>query len=151
MVPPASASDPPRARLRCPWCGDLVSVLIVTGGAREECPKCRRPIPLNEPRALAASDFQASVLEAEMPVLVAFSAEWCAPCKWLDPYLGEVVSSATGRLLAFKVDVDEAPGLVRRYGIASVPTVLLIRAGREEDRSLGVEPERLREMAAGAG
>lgn len=121
------------------------------GSPEVPCAHCASVIPLSRVLPLRAEDFDRSVLKAEGPVLVTFSADWCAPCKWLDPYLDEIVGSAGGGLLAFKVDVDEAEDLATTYGIASVPTVLLFRSGAETDRSLGIEPERLREMAGDGG
>jgi thioredoxin len=92
------------------------------------------------------------VLEAEVPVLVDFYADWCGPCKWLNPYLEEVARNGEGRLLVAKVDTDRAPELAQRYRIGSIPTVILFSDGREVERSVGVEPERVRAMAAsGAG
>lgn len=90
--------------------------------------------------------FDATVLSSPVPVLVDFHAEWCAPCKWLDPILDALVQQSEGRFWIAKVDVDEAPELAARYKIGSVPTVILFKEGVEANRSVGVEPERLRAM-----
>lgn len=100
------------------------------------------------PVALAAEDFQTSVLEADIPVLVAFTAEWCAPCGWLKPYLEEFAAAAAGRMGVFTLDTDLAPGIATRYRIGSVPTVVFFRSGDEVDRSVGVEPDRLRDRVS---
>lgn len=87
--------------------------------------------------------------------MVAFTAVWCAPCAWLDPYLGEAVQAigsaegggaGEGALRIFKVDVDLVPEAAARYRIGSVPIVLLFSEGEELERSVGVEPERIRAM-----
>jgi thioredoxin 1 len=84
--------------------------------------------------------------------MVAFTAVWCAPCAWLDPYLAEAVRAiesgvgGEGALRIFKVDVDLVPEAAARYRIGSVPIVLLFREGEELERSVGVEPERIRGM-----
>lgn len=96
-------------------------------------------------------DFRTSVLESTVPVLVAFSAVWCAPCAWLEPYLEEIQRQGGERLHTAKVDVDRDQELARRYGVTSVPTVVHVRGGEEVARSLGIEPHRLRAMAFGAG
>jgi thioredoxin 1 len=82
-----------------------------------------------------------------MPVILAFTAEWCAPCKWLDPHLDALAGRAAGRITIYRVDTDQSPGIAGRYRVGSVPTVVLIRAGEEVERSVGVEPERLQEWA----
>lgn len=96
-----------------------------------------RPVPLR------TKAFEGSVLEAERPVLVAFTAVWCAPCGWLKPYLEEFAAGSGGRLGVFTVDVDDAPEIAERFSIGSVPTVLFFRGGAEVARSVGVEPARL--------
>lgn len=93
---------------------------------------------------LSEADFDARVIQAGVPVIVAFTADWCAPCKWLKPVLAEVASGAEGRVQLFSVDTDQSPGLAARYTVASLPTVILVSEGIEVERSLGVEPERLR-------
>jgi thioredoxin 1 len=92
-------------------------------------------------------DFEREVLAAPLPVLLAFTAVWCAPCAWLDPYLLEAALEGKGRLRVFKADVDQLPEAAMRYRIGSVPIVLLFRNGEEVERSVGVEPERIRSMA----
>jgi thioredoxin 1 len=97
-------------------------------------------------RTLSPSEFHAIALRSPGPVLVDFHAEWCAPCKWLDPILEEVAPQVAGRIIVGKLDVDEAPELARRFSIRSVPCVLLFVGGKEVERSVGVEPERIRRM-----
>lgn len=100
------------------------------------------------PEALEEEDFGARVLEADVPVILVFTAEWCAPCKWLNPYLDAIAGDAGGRIRIYRMDADRSAETVRRYGVASVPTVVLVRSGEEVERSVGVEPERLRAWAA---
>jgi thioredoxin 1 len=92
-------------------------------------------------------DFEREVVGSPLPVLLAFTAVWCAPCAWLDPYLLEAVREGKGRLRIFKVDVDQVPEAASRYRIGSVPIVILYRDGVEVERSVGVEPERIRALA----
>lgn len=105
------------------------------------------------------AEFQREVLDSAGGALVAFTADWCAPCAWLDPYLAEAVEaiesargggSGESGLRIFKVDVDLVPDAASRYRIGSVPIVLLFRRGEEVDRSVGVEPERIRGMVRAA-
>jgi thioredoxin len=137
--------------LRCEFCLTEARVRIAPGSGRPVCPGCDRPFLLDRPRKVSQEDFQATVLEAEVPVLVDFYADWCGPCKWLNPYLEEVAREGEGRVLVAKVDTDKAPQLAERYRIGSIPTVILFRSGEEAERSVGVEPDRVRAMAAADG
>lgn len=91
--------------------------------------------------------FEEVVLGADGPVIVDFFATWCAPCKWVIPYLEEVQIQRGEAIQVVRVDVDEAEELALRYRIMSVPTVVLFESGEEVERSLGVEPHRIRAMA----
>jgi thioredoxin 1 len=84
------------------------------------------------------SNFDTVVLKAEGAVLVDFSATWCGPCKKLEPVVHEIASEYDGRLKVVKVDVDNAPATAAKFGVLSVPTVLLFRDGAVKDQSIGV-------------
>lgn len=137
--------------LRCAFCLEAARVRIAPGSGRPPCSECGRPFLLDRPVKVGEADFERSVLLSELPVLVDFYADWCGPCKWLEPYLDEVARKGEGRLLVAKVDTDRAPEVASRHGVTSLPTVVLFRDGEEVDRSLGVEPEKIREMAGLAG
>jgi thioredoxin 1 len=100
------------------------------------------------PQLLEEPEFAGRVLEAEVPVILVFTAEWCAPCKWLKPYLDAIAREGRGRILVYVMDADRSPEIARRHGIASLPTSIFVREGREVERSHGVEPARLRAWAA---
>jgi thioredoxin 1 len=89
------------------------------------------------------AEIEALVRTAETPLILAFTAEWCAPCKWLDPHLDALAKRAAGRMAIHRVDTDHSPETARRYRIGSVPTLVLVQGGTEVERSVGVEPERL--------
>lgn len=137
--------------LRCGFCLTLNRVDLARAAARPVCGECRKPFLLDRPLKVQAEDFQRTVLEAGAPVLVDFYADWCAPCRMLTPYLDQIAAEAQGRVLVAKVDTDAAPEVSARYGIRSIPTLILFEDGEERARSIGIEPERLREMAGLAG
>jgi thioredoxin 1 len=85
--------------------------------------------------------FDRIVLQAQLPVVVDFWAGWCPPCKWLDPVVEDLAIEQAGRLLVAKVDADENPGLVRRYGTLSLPSLLVFVDGVERARIVGARPK----------
>jgi len=84
------------------------------------------------------ANFDAEVMKADGPVLVDFSATWCGPCKRLEPIVHQLAGDYEGRLKVVKVDVDRSPGTAARYGVLSVPTVLLVRDGAVRDQVVGL-------------
>lgn len=103
-------------------------------------------------------DFDAEVLEAGVPVLVDFTAQWCPPCRALAPILHRLAEEGAGRLKVVAVDGDRSPALARRFGIRGLPTVVAFAGGREVARHVGLTTkEKLlklvegRELPAAAG
>ena len=85
------------------------------------------------------TNFETEVIqEANHPVLVDFSATWCGPCKKLEPIVHEIAGDYDGRLKVVKVDVDQAPGTAAKFGVMSVPTVLLFQGGAVKDQVVGL-------------
>ena len=89
-------------------------------------------------RGLTESEFDAEVLKAEGPVLVDFGAEWCGPCKTLEPIVEELATEMNGKLRVFAVDVGAEPNIAQRFGVLSLPTVLFFRGGELKDRIVGL-------------
>ena len=81
------------------------------------------------PTAVTESTFEQEVLSSETPVLVDFWAEWCGPCHAVAPILDKIVEERAGELKLVKVNIDEEQGLAERYGIASIPTMVLFKDG----------------------
>jgi len=88
-------------------------------------------ITLNE------ENFENEVVKSDLPVLVDFWATWCGPCMMLGPVVAELAREREGALKVGKVNVDEAPGLAARYGIVSIPALLLFRNGEVVSQSVG--------------
>lgn len=84
------------------------------------------------------SRFDETVLEADGPVLVDFSATWCGPCKRLEPLVREIAADYDGRLTVVKVDVDRAPATAARFAVLSVPTVVLFHKGEVKGQAIGL-------------
>ena len=88
---------------------------------------------------LKTADFDAAVSAAPL-ALVDFWASWCGPCKMLGPTIEELADAYDGRALVAKVNVDEEPELARRFGVMSIPTVVVLKGGQELTRVVGVQP-----------
>ncbi|MDP3274230.1 MAG: thioredoxin [Deltaproteobacteria bacterium] len=85
--------------------------------------------------------FDSEVTESTVPVLVDFSAVWCGPCKALEPIVKDVAKEFSGRLKVVKVDIDDSPGIASRFGIRGVPTVIVVKGGKEVKRQVGLVPK----------
>lgn len=85
--------------------------------------------------------FQKEVLNTEQPVLVDFSAVWCQPCKMLDPVVKELAGEWEGKVKVVKIDADENPNLVMKYGVMGIPTLLFIKDGEVKERVTGFMPK----------
>lgn len=83
------------------------------------------------------SSFEKDVLESEQPVLVDFWASWCAPCRMLAPTVEAVAEKYNGAARVVKLNVDENPSISQRYGIKGIPTLILFKNGKEEERVVG--------------
>lgn len=87
------------------------------------------------------STFDETVKAASVPLLVDFWAEWCGPCKRIAPVLEEISRDQTGRLAIAKLNIDENPGAAQRFGVMSIPTLLLFKDGEVVDRIVGAVPK----------
>jgi thioredoxin 1 len=90
---------------------------------------------------LGEADFEREVIRADRPVLVDFWAPWCAPCRMVAPTLEALAREQPQKLKVVKVNVDENPGLAGRFGAMSIPTMIVIKSGREVDRWVGALPD----------
>ena len=93
------------------------------------------------PIVVTDADFEQAVLNSDKPVLVDFWAEWCAPCRALGPVLGSLTEDFEGRVTVAKLDIDANQQVAMKYGIRSIPTVMLFNKGEITDTLIGVRPK----------
>ncbi len=89
------------------------------------------------------AEFQEKVLNAQTPVLVDFFATWCGPCQMMAPAIDEAAAEIGGKGAIYKVDVDESPELAERYGIMSVPTMVLFKDGEVARELVGMQSKQI--------
>jgi thioredoxin 2 len=103
------------------------------------CGQCHQPLPWITD---AGDDTFGEIAEAAaLPVLVDLWAPWCGPCRMVSPALAKLATDMAGRIKLVKVNVDDSPGLQRRFGVQSIPTLLLLRHGKVISRQVGAAPE----------
>ena len=86
---------------------------------------------------ITEQNFDEEVLRAKQPVLVDFWATWCGPCRMIAPVIEEIAAEFEGKAVVGKVDVDEEPGLAQRYGIMSIPTLIVFKGGKVVEQAVG--------------
>lgn len=91
--------------------------------------------------AVTEQSFDTEVLNSEVPVLVDFWAAWCGPCRAIAPTVEELATEYGGKLKVVKVDVDENPEVSGRYGVQSIPTLLVFKGGDVVERLIGAYPK----------
>ncbi len=87
------------------------------------------------------SNFDSEVNNSALPVLVDFWAPWCGPCRMLAPIVERLAEKFAGKMKVGKVNVDENPNIAARFGIMSIPTLILFKGGKEVERVIGAMPE----------
>lgn len=124
--------DEAAARAHQPVCGRCGTPLEVKSGAAET----------SKPMTITDESFERAVLGAGgQPVLLDCWAEWCGPCRMIAPVLDQLASESNGRYTIAKLNVDENPQTAARFGVRSIPTLLIFKNGQLVDTLLGAQPK----------
>jgi thioredoxin 2 len=130
--------------IRCVVCGatNRVPGAKLDAGARPRCGRCKAPLNIDtHPLTATDATFAREIEGSPLPVLLDAWAPWCGPCRSIAPVIEELAAEWAGRVRVAKLNVDENPATAARFELRSIPTLLLLRNGKEVDRIVGAGPK----------
>lgn len=141
-----SATAPDVEVVRCAACGtaNRVPRAKLLQGLRPVCGRCKAPLGSGAaagPVTVTDATFAATVAGSALPVLLDLWAPWCGPCRTVGPIVDQIAHERAGRVRVGKLNVDDNPMTASRFGVQSIPTLLILRGGREVDRIVGAVPK----------
>lgn len=128
--------------VKCPACG---ANNRVTADSEKQaiCGRCKNPLPAfsGTPLHITDANFAETVEQATQPVLIDFWAAWCGPCRMIAPSIDALAKEFAGKAVVGKLNVDENQRTAARFGVQSIPTLLIVKNGREVERLVGAQPK----------
>lgn len=124
----------------CPNDGTLNRVPAGRLGSAPLCGRCRQPLFQSRPIALNAANFDAHARRSDVPLVVDFWAEWCGPCRTMAPNFEAAAEALEPRVRLGKLDTEAEGAIAARFDIRSIPSLVMIRKGREVARTAGALP-----------
>jgi thioredoxin 2 len=129
--------------IRCLSCGTTNRVPMdkVESGLKPVCGKCKMPVPVSaKPVTVTDAIFADEVERSPLPVVLDIWSEWCGPCRMIAPVLDELASEMAVKVKVAKLNIDEIPATTHRFKVRSIPTILILKDGRQVDWIVGVLP-----------
>jgi thioredoxin 2 len=135
---PAAAAD--MLVVACPTDASLNRVPRAKLDRNPNCGRCHNPLFQGKAVELNAANFDSHALKSDVPIVIDFWAEWCGPCRMMTPNFEMAVPRLEPRVRLGKLDTEAEPAIARRYGIRGIPSMVMIRKGREVARTSGAMP-----------
>jgi thioredoxin len=125
--------------IRCPKCGALNRVKT-EAAQKAVCGRCQTFLAdAAKPVVVTDANFAEEVEKSPLPVMLDLWAAWCGPCRMIAPVIEQLTSELAGKVRIGKLDVDKNPATASRFGVQSIPTLLILKGGREIDRLVGLQ------------
>ena len=124
----------------CPSDASLNRVPRAKLGQNPKCGKCHKPLFQGKAVELNAQNFDAYALKSDLPLVIDFWAEWCGPCRMMTPNFERAATLLEPRVRLAKLDTEAEPAIAQRYGLRGIPSMVMIRKGREITRTSGAMP-----------
>ncbi|HXU09500.1 MAG TPA: thioredoxin TrxC [Blastocatellia bacterium] len=138
--------------IQCPKCGanNRVPEEKIRAGLEPVCGRCKSPLAAStHPVIVTDANFAEEVERSPLPVLLDMWAPWCGPCRMIAPVIEQLAAELAGRVKVAKLNTDENPMTGSRFNVRSIPTLLVLKDGKEVDRLVGAMPKQeiLRRLA----
>ena len=130
--------------IRCSGCGanNRVPQQRIEQGLEPVCGRCKTPLlNSNKPVTVTDATFSSEVERSPLPVLLDIWAAWCGPCRMIAPVIDQLAEEMAGRVRVAKLNIDENPVTPVRFNVRGIPTLLVLKEGREVDRIVGMQPK----------